>query len=67
MRKKIVTIGSSAGVTVSPSELMALGLRIGDPVEVKVRGGVLEVAPVNQYAGLDLETLLDLVDRRTAP
>jgi len=67
MRKKIVTIGSSAGVTVSPSELRALGLRIGDPVEVNVRGGVLEVAPVNQYAGLGLETLLDLVDQRTAP
>jgi len=67
MRKKVVTIGSSAGITVSPSELRALGLRIGDPVEVVVRGGVLEVTPVNQYAGLGLERLLELVDERTAP
>jgi len=67
MRKKIVTIGSSAGITVSPSELRALGLKVGDVVEVNVRGGVLEAVPVNQYAGLELDELLALVDDRTRP
>ncbi|MCL2424117.1 MAG: hypothetical protein FWD11_09560 [Micrococcales bacterium] len=65
MRKKVVTVGSSAGITISPAELRALGLSVGDPVEVSVRGGVLEVSKVSPFAGLSLDELLALVDERT--
>ncbi|GAA1857664.1 AbrB/MazE/SpoVT family DNA-binding domain-containing protein [Myceligenerans crystallogenes] len=64
MRKKIVTIGNSTGITISPSELRALGLNAGDPVEVTVLGGVLEVKPVNKYEGLGLDELMNIVGSR---
>jgi antitoxin component of MazEF toxin-antitoxin module len=64
MRKKIVRIGSSAGVTVSPGELAALGLAVGDQVEVTVRAGVLEVVPADKYVGRPLVELRRLVDER---
>jgi len=66
MLKKVVRVGSSAGITISPAELRALGLSVGDPVEVSVHGGVLEVTPVNPFAGLSLDELLALVDERTS-
>lgn len=64
MRKKIVRIGSSAGITVSPGELAAMGLAVGDQVEVTVRAGVLEVTPVDKYAGMPLAELRHLVNER---
>ena len=65
MRKKVVTVGSSAGITISPAELRALGLAVGDQVEVSVHGDVLEVTKVSPFTGLSLDELLALVDERT--
>jgi len=64
MRKKVVTIGGSAGVTISPAELRELGLRVGDPVEVSVRAGVLELRAANQHAGKPMDELLDHINRQ---
>lgn len=64
MKKKVVTIGNSAGITISPAELRALGLNAGDPVEVTVQGGVLEVRPVNKYEGLGLDELAGIISSR---
>ena len=64
MRKKIVRVGSSAAITVSPAELVALGLSVGDPVEVSVHAGVLEAVPVNKYAALPHDDLMRLVNER---
>ncbi|GAA4695347.1 Antitoxin component of the MazEF toxin-antitoxin module [Promicromonospora umidemergens] len=64
MRKKIVTIGNSAGVTISPADLQELGLGVGDPVEVTVRGGVLELRAVNKYEGMNLDELSAILEKR---
>ena len=66
MRRKVVTIGSSAGITISPAELTALGIRPGSQVEVSLVGQSLEVRPVNPYSGLDLDELMELIESRTA-
>lgn len=64
MRKKVVTIGNSAGITISPAELAGLGVVPGDEVEVSVRGGVLEARPVNRYAEASLDELMAVIDAR---
>lgn len=66
MRKQIIAVGDSAGVELSATELRDLGLTLGDPVEVTVRFGVMEIKPINKYADLPLEELLALVDARAA-
>jgi len=63
MRKKVVTIGGSAGVTISPAELRELGLSVGDPVDVQVRAGVLELRPVNKHADKPMDELLEHINR----
>ncbi|MDP3645668.1 MAG: MazF family transcriptional regulator [bacterium] len=47
MAQKIIQIGSSAGVTLSPDTLEALHIRVGDTVEVSVHPSarVLTVRP----------------------
>jgi formylmethanofuran dehydrogenase subunit D len=68
MQKKVVTIGSSAGVTISPAELRSLGVSIGDSVEVTTRAGVLEVKASNPHKGKTMSELLQFInDRRTRP
>lgn len=63
-KRKVVTIGNSAAVTISPAQLRALGLHTGDPVEVTVHAGVLEVRPVSKYEGMDLDSLMNVIDQR---
>jgi len=63
MLKKVVTIGSSAAVTISPTELKELGLKVGDPVDVQVRAGVLELKPANKYAGLPMSDLIKHINQ----
>lgn len=64
MRRKIITVGTSAGITISPADMRALGLSVGDPVEVTARAGALEVRPVNKRAHLSHEELMALVDAK---
>jgi antitoxin component of MazEF toxin-antitoxin module len=63
MRKKIVTIGRSAGVTVSPAEMRELGLEVGDPVEVNVRSGVFEMRPLNKYVGMPMTDVIARINQ----
>jgi antitoxin component of MazEF toxin-antitoxin module len=62
MRKKVVTIGNSAGITISPAELRALGLNPGDMVEVTIRAGVLEARAVSQYEDTPLPDLMAVIN-----
>lgn len=62
MRKKVVTMGSSAGITISPAELRALGAAPGDVVEVTVRSGVLEARAVSKYEGAPLPDLMNVIN-----
>jgi antitoxin component of MazEF toxin-antitoxin module len=62
MRKKVVTIGNSAGITISPAELRALGIEVGDAVEAEVRGGVLEVRAVSRYEDTPLPDLIAVIN-----
>jgi antitoxin component of MazEF toxin-antitoxin module len=62
MRKKLVTVGNSAGITISPAELRALGVSPGDMVEATVRAGVLEVRAVSQYEDAPLSELLAVIN-----
>ena len=45
MDQKIIQIGSSAGVTISPDALKELGVQVGDTVETDKSGGVFSVKP----------------------
>ncbi|MCL2468098.1 MAG: AbrB/MazE/SpoVT family DNA-binding domain-containing protein [Micrococcales bacterium] len=62
MRKKVVRVGGSAGVTISPAELRELGVGTGDEVEVTARGGVLEIRPVDPYSQMDPDELMALIE-----
>ncbi|EFC81344.1 AbrB/MazE/SpoVT family DNA-binding domain-containing protein [Parafrankia sp. EUN1f] len=62
MRKKVVTIGNSAGITISPAELRALGVSPGDSVEVTIRAGVLEARAVSQYEDTPLPDLIAVIN-----
>ncbi|MGB4776780.1 hypothetical protein [Microbacterium sp.] len=64
MRRKVITIGSSAGITISPAELTALGLKPGNHVEVTLVGRSLEVRPASAYAGMSLDELVPLIEER---
>jgi putative addiction module antidote len=43
---KITRVGNSIGVTLPKEALDYLGLQLGDEVEVRARGSLLEVVPV---------------------
>jgi len=58
MMKKVVTIGSSAAITISPAELRELGLKVGDRVQTSVQAGTLELRPIDKYAGATRQELL---------
>ena len=62
MRKKVVRVGGSVGVTISPAELRELGVRAGDEVEVTARGGVLEIRPLDAYRQMSNEQLMALIE-----
>lgn len=62
MRKKVVTIGSSAGITISPAELRSLGIAPGDTVEVTVRSGVLEARAVSKYEDAAMPELMEIIN-----
>lgn len=64
MRRKIITVGTSAGITISPADLRALGLSVGDQVEVTAHQGSLKVRPVNKRAHLSHDELMALVDEK---
>ncbi len=66
MKRKVVTIGSSAGITISPAELAALGVRPGSQVEVTLVGRSLEVRPVSRYAGMSLDDLMPIIEQHGA-
>ena len=62
MRKKVLRVGNSAAITLSPPELAALGLAVGDQVEVIVRAGVLQVSRVNVFSGRPVAELFAVID-----
>jgi antitoxin component of MazEF toxin-antitoxin module len=62
MRKKVVTIGNSAGITISPVELREMGVEAGDTVEVTVRGGVLEARAVSRYEDAPMPELIAVIN-----
>ena len=47
MNKKVIRIGTSAGITISREALDVLGVGIGDIVEMSTTQGVLTVKPVH--------------------
>lgn len=57
-----MTIGNSAGITISRAELHALGVRPGDMVEVTVQSGVLEARAVNKYEDVTLPELMEIIN-----
>jgi len=65
MLKKVVTMGSSAGMTISPAELRDLGVKVGDQLLVTSRAGVLEVRRANPYQGKSRKELVELIERKT--
>jgi antitoxin component of MazEF toxin-antitoxin module len=67
MKRKVVTIGSSAGITISPAELAALGIRPGSHVEVTLAGQSLEVRPVSPYSAMTLDELIPIIEQRAEP
>ncbi|SNQ51740.1 MazF family transcriptional regulator [Frankia canadensis] len=62
MQKKVVTIGNSAGITISPTELRALGVTPGDILEVTVRAGVLEARAVSRYEDAPMAELMAVIN-----
>lgn len=46
MKKKVIRIGTSAGITISREALDILGVGIGDAVEMSTSEGLLTVKPV---------------------
>lgn len=45
---KVQKYGGSLGITLPAAELEALGIKQGDEVEVRRRGGILEVIPIEK-------------------
>jgi antitoxin component of MazEF toxin-antitoxin module len=64
MRKKVIRVGTSAAVTISPSDLRALGISVGDPVEVTTTNGGIEIRPVSERPQMSHDALMSLVDEK---
>lgn len=62
MRKKIITVGTSAGVTISPADLKALGIRVGDPVDVSTRDGAISIRPVRARSVMPYDVVMAQID-----
>lgn len=62
MRKKVVTVGNSAAITISPAELRAMGLNPGDTVEVTIHAGVLEARAVSRYEDSAMPDLMAVIN-----
>jgi antitoxin component of MazEF toxin-antitoxin module len=68
MNKKVIRVGTSAAITISPAELRELAISIGGEVTVAARAGVLEVRPVDPFEQASSEELLAIIEaRRTRP
>lgn len=63
MRRTLIDVAGAAAVVISAGELAELGLVVGDPVDVHVRAGVLELRPVNKYAELSMADLLAHIEK----
>ena len=65
-RQPIVQHGESAALLLSPAELAALGLQIGDVLDVKVVDGQLVLRPSNEASQRTLvdEAADDVLQRR---
>ena len=62
MRKKVITVGTSAGVTISPADLKALGIRVGDPVDVSTHDGVITIRPARNHTPLSHDVVMARID-----
>ncbi len=58
---KITRIGNSIGITLPKEQLDHLGLQLGDEVEVRTRGSLIELVPVVKRPKLqpDLQRAVD--------
>lgn len=58
---KVQKFGGSLGITLPSAELVALGIKQGDEVEVRRRGGILEIIPIERRPKLrpELEKLYE--------
>jgi antitoxin component of MazEF toxin-antitoxin module len=52
MRRKLVRMGNSLGVTLSPAAIASLGVAEGDPVDVDVEDGRVVITGKRQLAAL---------------
>ncbi|GAB3163920.1 hypothetical protein GCM10027059_19070 [Myceligenerans halotolerans] len=66
MRRKIITVGTSAGITISPADLRALGLAVGDTVDVTAHDGAIEVKPVRRRSDLSYDDVMARIDEEFA-
>ncbi|WP_454854316.1 AbrB/MazE/SpoVT family DNA-binding domain-containing protein [Promicromonospora soli] len=64
MKQKIITVGTSAGITISPGDLKWLGVSVGDTVEITPGPGTIEIRRVNERAHLSHDELMALVDEK---
>ena len=65
MRKKITTIGNSAGVLVPREFLARMGIQVGDEVELTMKDRTLVVRPVLQISRDEkVKAVVDSVFRR---
>jgi len=64
MRRKIVPVGQAGAIELTPNELKALGLTVGDQVDVSSAGGIVEITPVDEYEDLSLDELFSIVTAR---
>lgn len=66
---KIIKVGNSLGITIAREDLEALDLKVGDEVEIRRRGSLLEVTPVVKRLKLrpELQEAVDLTFEEFGP
>jgi putative addiction module antidote len=66
---KLTRVGNSIGVTLPKDVLDDLGLQLGDEVEVRARGSLLEIVPVVKRLKLQpkLQTAVDRTIEKFGP
>ena len=66
---KITRIGNSIGITLPKEQLDYLGIQLGDEVEVRTRGSLLELVPVVKRPKLqpDLQQAVDRTIEKFGP
>lgn len=66
MIQKILKVGTSAAVTLPKHSLEELGFRVGDRVQVDVRGGAVVIRPTQKSSDHDkkiTELTLNFIER----